>query len=203
MSVLLFSNRPLSSMEDVRNLRVTAESTTSVRLLGLLLGRPEGLPRPANDTGSRPAGELIIGDKALSGLHHWRQGLAGNETAKRLLAYSHVTDLASEWYARTRVPFVFARWVIRSDAPEACRSALGRWLDRFRRREAEFVDAAAATASTETRLPEPLMRQYFDRIRRTLDADDMDGQTLFVESIESGSSILGTRAAVIPAATAA
>jgi chorismate dehydratase len=110
-SVLLFSDRP---MEDLggRRIAVTGETSTSVRLLRILLAFRHDVPAPALVELDEPADAvLVIGDAAMR-LHRgpW----------PRRLCY----DLGEEWTAWTGYPMVFAAWAVRLDAPAAAREAL-------------------------------------------------------------------------------
>ena len=116
MSVLFFSRFPLNDMGSKTRIQVTGESASSVRLLYLLLAYHRGvddLPRLAAP--DEPAdGELLIGDRALLRMKAHQAGRPESITGRE---YTHVTDLASAWFAQHKLPFVFARWVVRRDAP--------------------------------------------------------------------------------------
>ena len=115
-SVLLFSDRPFEKMAAPAKVCLTDQSSSSVRLLYLLLGYRHGFDNLPYRTMQKAEaqGELLIGDEALVRVAQDRA--------------AHVTDLAEAWYQVHRRPFVFARWVIRRDAPQACRAALEGWL---------------------------------------------------------------------------
>ena len=109
-SVLLFSRGPLSELRGT--CAVTDETSTSVRLLQILLDKRYGLHdvrfgRIASSMlfdGSADA-LLLIGDEALQAA---KEGIRGLPV---------VTDLGSEWFAWQGTPFTFARWVVRRSAP--------------------------------------------------------------------------------------
>ena len=95
--------------ESIKTLALDASSRTSVVLVQILLRERYGvLPRATEmppDIGAMLAendAALMIGDKAM---RINREGLM-------------VLDLAEEWYAWTGLPFVFAIWAMRPDAPE-------------------------------------------------------------------------------------
>ena len=101
-SVLLFSDRPRRELGGSR-IAVTGETSTSVRLLRILLAfRYEvpaatlvGLDAPADAT-------LLIGDVALRALRgRWPRPLC--------------FDLGEEWTEWTGLPMVFAAWAVRHD----------------------------------------------------------------------------------------
>ena len=75
---------------------------------------------------------------------------------------------------------MFARWVVRKDAPTKARLALEAWLAEFRTRENELVQRAVPGAARRLGLPEQDIRLYFRVIRRSLDQSDMAGQTRFL-----------------------
>jgi chorismate dehydratase len=110
-SVLLFADRPMAELGG-RPIAVTGETSTSVRLLRILLAlRYEaappvlvGLDEPADAT-------LLIGDAALRAVRGpWPRPLC--------------VDLGAEWTAWTGYPMVFAAWAVRRDVPAAARRAL-------------------------------------------------------------------------------
>lgn len=117
-SILFFSKRPFEQL-DGAVIGVTNETSTSVRLLRALLThawrvRPERFTRvdwPVNDA------FLLIGDEAL--IH--RRGVKD---------YPHVADLGEVWHKWTGLPFVFARWMVRTNLPDADKARLVTLLDR-------------------------------------------------------------------------
>lgn len=170
MSVLFFSRVPFESMHHPRTIRVTAESASSVRLLYLLLRHRHGvngLPRIAGD-GCEPDGELLIGDSAL---------VKGQmAVADRAL---YITDLSQRWFDIHRLPFVFARWVVRKDASGSIKSAVLAWLTEFKAREPSLVELAVPQAAKTLDIAPAIIRQYFQVIRRSLDERDLCGQAHF------------------------
>ncbi len=186
MSVLLFSDRPFSEMHAPATVWLTGESESSVRLLFLLLGLRHGfdrLPLATPDPQGASA-ELIIGDAAL------RRVLKDCRPAAGGLQYAcgpertFVTDLAREWYALQGLPFVFARWVIRRDAPADARRSLVDWLDRFGRRESQLVSACTADAAAQLGVDPSVITEYFRVIRRRLTDEDLAGQARFQAALE-------------------
>lgn len=180
MSVLFFSNRPLAAMGSTTRIRVTDESASSVRLLYLLMAYNRGLDdlpwlAAADETAD---GELLIGDRALLRMHgELRETSADLGPAPRTV----VTDLASAWYERQKLPFVFARWVVRKDAARQARAALEVWLAEFKVREEEMVRKAVPNAARKLNLEPQTLRTYFQVLRRCLDETDLAGQTRFLE----------------------
>ncbi len=106
-SVLLFSKVPLSQLRGI--CAVTDDTSTSFRLLQVLLevryNRFEmSYGRIASSILFDGVADalLLIGDEALEAKS---EGLPG---------FPVVTDLGEEWFAWQKLPFVFARWAVRS-----------------------------------------------------------------------------------------
>jgi predicted solute-binding protein len=179
MSVIFFSSVPLNEMGARNRIHVTGESASSVRLLYLLLAYQRGvddLPRLA--AADEPAdGELLIGDRALQRMMAHRTSRGGSRLRGE---FAHATDLASAWFARNKLPFVFARWVVRRDAPAEAHAALESWLSEFKAREQELAGRAAPKAAAELGLDPQTVLAYFRVIRRCLDETDSAGQELFL-----------------------
>ena len=184
MSVLFFSDRPLSEMDIYTKIRLTTESASSIRLLFLILGYRNGfnnLPKLA-DPGESPNGELLIGDAALIRMKDKQE--RGKFTGRVHCERTHVIDLASEWFTVHQLPFVFARWVVRKDAPPSARQALETWLATFKIREPELVQRAVADSAHQIGVSESEINAYFGVIRRTLDSSDLAGQEKFLSEYD-------------------
>jgi predicted solute-binding protein len=169
-SVLLFLRQPPGSDEaaatedlspeearslDGSRIGITGESSTSFRLLRLLLEarfhvRPAAYERvdPSIPREPRLAAMLVIGDLAL----RWRRrpppGLA-----QRM-------DLAHSWHRWTGLPFVFARWGVRKSVAGESKIWLGRFLELslrgFEGRIDELVSSAPAELGSGRELAEYL-----------------------------------------------
>ncbi len=176
MSVLLFSRVPLAQMQAPRRLHLTSESATSVRLLYLLLGHTAGFDKlPYLTTKDpRPDGALLIGDRAL---------VNGLDATNRN-QWTHVTDLSQVWFELHRLPFVFARWVVRKDASDLIKGQITDWLARFKEKEAELVEQAIPGSAARLQLGEDILRRYFQAIRRSLEEEDLQGQQRFFRQLE-------------------
>jgi chorismate dehydratase len=110
-SVLLFSDRPMTELGG-RRIAVTGETSTSVRLLRILLAfRYEAPPATLVGVDAPADATLLIGDAALRA----RQG-----AWPRPLCY----DLGEEWTEWTGQPMVFAAWAVRRAVGAAARREL-------------------------------------------------------------------------------
>ncbi len=131
-SVLLLARRPIEALDGAR-ICATPESSTSVRLLTVLLKSRYGLSDW--QWGPTPEGAdawLVIGDTALAIYLDRRPAVRPpgpvGEAVVRARAFPFLYDLADEWTRWQGRPFVFARWVVRRDRPAAWRQA---WYERL------------------------------------------------------------------------
>jgi chorismate dehydratase len=110
-SVHVWSHRPLDKLHGA-TIGVTGETSTSVRILRLLLERRYDVRDVRWTTLDAPADAvLVIGDEALR-----RRGRPG--------PYACCADLGTEWVSWTGLPAVFASWVMRRTLAEPARAAL-------------------------------------------------------------------------------
>lgn len=136
-SVLLYSHFEWEQLSGKR-IGITAETSTSVELLRVLLEKKYGVKNVAFERLHLTSGQndytkfdavLLIGDEAL---RRWKVGLA---------TFLNVYDLADEWYQWKQMPFVFAVWAVRTTVPENLRSeidgAIARSLRETKGRYAE------------------------------------------------------------------
>lgn len=170
LSVLMFSRRPVEAL-GYPMISVTPETSTSIRLLRLLLGVRRGLTGARYMRGLEPAQAdalLMIGDRAM---RMRRQPPAG---------FGHTLDLGSDWLEWTGLPFVYAVWVVR------------RSLDVNVKRElAEFLDASlsaglatlpeVARGQTEPGWTPEETEAYLRRFSYRLGPDDLRGLDRFEE----------------------
>jgi chorismate dehydratase len=130
-SVHVWSHRPLEKLHGA-TIGVTAETSTSVRILRLLLERRYGVKDVRWTTPDAAADAvLLIGDEALR-----QRG--------RPSRFACCTDLGTEWATWTGLPAVFASWVVRRKLPEAARVTLTAAIDRALTRGLATLDAIAA-----------------------------------------------------------
>jgi predicted solute-binding protein len=178
MSVLLFSDRPFDQFRAPLTIGLTGESASSIRLLYLLLGFQHGFDAvPLLAANGRPGnGYLVIGDRALKWAREFHQTGA-------VRGYTHVTDLAVLWHRHYRLPFVFARWVVHRNAPNALKALLQQWLQQFSTQETKLIEASAPGVAARLELPQDYVRRYLRVIRRCLNREDDAGQRQFMEEL--------------------
>ncbi len=174
-SVALFSRRPVEELDGCTVLR-TASSRTSVLLLDLL-ARHRWNVRPRYATARAEGADL----GALAGLPHDAVLVIGD--AALLLAaqglYPVRVDLGAEWKAWTGLPFVFAVWAARRDAPpEPVQEVHARLLES-RRWGLAHLDELAAAAARSTGVAEAVCRAYLGDLDYALSYRHLAGLTDF------------------------
>jgi predicted solute-binding protein len=95
-----------------------------------------------------------------------------------------VADLAALWHGRFSLPFVFARWVVRKDAPDPVKAALHQWLKQFEGQEEHLIQQAAPKVARRLGLPVDYARHYLKVIRRCLSSQDEAGQERFLNELK-------------------
>ena len=170
-SVFLFSKKPLGELRRPRAISLTSQSATSIRLLHLVLGYENGVdavPYVTDDEAAADA-RLLIGDDAI------RRAKAGCDT--------HVYDLVTEWYRHHHRPFVFARWVIRRDAPSETKSAMLSWLSGLEGHDDEFIMQSASAEAERIGITRDEMIDYLRGMKRILGPSELEGQAIFLSEI--------------------
>lgn len=119
-SVLLLARGPRKRLEDFRTgdrIQWSSASATSVALLRILLGGKgcvfEPVPSGNDPLASDAAGVMVIGDAALACHPEFN-------AASRLREEGwSVIDLGAEWTRHSKLPMVFALYIVREEAAQA------------------------------------------------------------------------------------
>ena len=170
-SVLLFSRRPVEKIAG-GSVGLTSDSATSVKLVRILF-RDWWRIEPGDyvDTDDPNDALVLIGDKAL-------------EARNRLSGYPYRYDLGEEWYKLTGLPFVFATWVARADAPSGLTGEFQAALEAALERGL----AGVAQIAAETPLfgqDAALAAQYVRHFTYRLGEDEYRGMSEFRDRLES------------------
>jgi chorismate dehydratase len=169
-SVLLFSRRPAAAL-DGSLVSVTPETSTSIRLLKLLLDVRRGLQGIRYVRGLEPAQAdalLMIGDNAM------------RMRSKRPEGFTQTLDLGADWLEWTGLSFVYAIWAVRSTLAPALKTDLGAFL------ESSLSAGLADLPAVARRLTEPgwsaeETEAYLRRFHYRLGPDDLAGLARFEE----------------------
>ncbi len=174
-SVRLFSRKPLAQLSDATVL-LSSSSRTSVLLLELICRhRWKVHPRfatvraEANDLTALAQfphdAVLVIGDAAL--------------VLDSTGAYPYSADLGAEWKAWTGLPFVFAVWAARRQAPQDAVQAVHARLLESRAWGLEHLDLLADQAWATTGIDRSVCRAYLGDLDYGLDYRHLAGLTDF------------------------
>jgi chorismate dehydratase len=167
-SVLLFSRRPPGSLAGAL-VSVTPETSTSIRLLRLLLDVRRGLTDVRYVRGLEPSQAdalLMIGDNAM------------RMRSKRPEGFTHTLDLGADWLEWTGLAFVYAVWAVRTSLEPELKRELREFL------EASLAAGLASLPVIARGLTEPgwsadEMEGYLRRFHYRLGPDDLEGLTRF------------------------
>jgi chorismate dehydratase len=174
-SVALFARRPVEELDGCTVLR-TASSRTSVLLLDLIARHRWGVA-PQYATARAEATDL----DSLAGLPHDAVLVIGD--AALLLAaqerYPVRVDLGGEWKAWTGLPFVFAVWAARRDAPSETVRAIYERLLESRAWGLGHLEELAAAAAQRTGVEEAVCRAYLGDLDYALSYRHLAGLTDF------------------------
>lgn len=167
-SVLLFSRRPAAALSGAL-VSVTPETSTSIRLLRLLLDVRRGLTGVRYVRGLEPAqadAMLTIGDHAM------------RMRNKRPEGFTHALDLGADWLEWTGLSFVYAVWALRATLDEAVKADLGAFL------EASLAAGLAELPAVARQQTEPgwtaeETEAYLRRFHYRLGPEDLRGMERF------------------------
>lgn len=171
-SVLLFSRRPAAALEGAL-ISVTPETSTSIRLLKLLLGVKRGLTGVRYVRGLEPAQAdalLMIGDSAMRMRNHRPEG------------FTHTLDLGADWLDWTGLPFVYAVWAVRSSLDPEIRADLNRFLDTSLAAGLGALPALARQQTEPGWTPQET-EAYLRRFHYRLGPEDLQGLERFAALI--------------------
>lgn len=169
-SVLLFSRRPAAALEDA-TISVTPETSTSVRLLKLLLGARRGFRNVRYVRGLEPAQAeawLLIGDTAMRTRNRPPEG------------FGHTLDLGADWLEWTGLPFVYAVWAVRRALEPGVRDELRSFLEASLAAGLADLPAIARQETGPGWKPEEV-EAYLRRFHYRLGPEDLQGLARFRE----------------------
>jgi chorismate dehydratase len=167
-SVLLFSRKPAAALEGAL-ISVTPETSTSVRLLRLLLSVRRGLGEVRFMRGLEPGQAdalLVIGDRAMRMRNQRPEG------------FTHTLDLGADWLEWTGKSFVYAVWAVCSALEPAIKEELHQFLDASLAAGLGSLPEVARQYTEPGWSPEE-MEAYLRRFHYRLGPEDLDGFARF------------------------
>ena len=178
MSVLLVSRHPFERL-DGKTIILTRDSATAAALTRCLLAAEgihprlaTGRVRTAADLPEDTGAALVIGDAALR--ENWSA------------RFDHVWDLGELWRGRTGLPFVFALWAVRKPFAEAHPGWVSAVLEQFYHSRGEGernLCRILPEASDRLGICTERCRQYYDRLRYSLDPPEIEGLSAFFQGL--------------------
>ena len=195
-SVALFSKRPIEELSGCTVL-LSESSRTSVLLLELLC-RHRWHIRPRFAGARAEAPDLIH----LAALPHEAVLVIGDAALhlSTLTAYPFRVDLGAEWKAWTGLPFVFAVWAARREAPAAAVRTVHNRLLESRSWGLAHLDMLAAAAAENTGVAEAVCRAYLGDLDYALSYRHLAGLTDFFRRLAQEGLVPDGSLSFIPAA---
>jgi chorismate dehydratase len=172
-SVLLYSRRPAVALAGSL-ISVTPETSTSIRLLRLLLDVRRGLEGVRYMRGleaSQADALLMIGDRAMQMRNQRPEG------------FTHTLDLGADWLEWTGLAFVYAVWAVRRSLDPGIKTELRDFL------EASLAAGLASLPELARRITEPgwrpeEMEAYLRHFHYRLGPEDLEGLARFEELLK-------------------
>jgi chorismate dehydratase len=171
-SVLLFARRAPEALGGAM-ISVTPETSTSIRLLRLLLDVRRGLADVRYVRGLEPAQSdalLMIGDRAMRMRNQRPEG------------FTHTLDLGADWLEWTGLAFVYAVWAVRRTLDPTVKRELAEFLER------SLAAGLASLPEVARQQTEPGWTQeeteaYLRRFHYRLGPEHLAGLTRFEELV--------------------
>ncbi|MDI6776276.1 MAG: aminofutalosine synthase MqnE [Syntrophales bacterium] len=176
-SIMLFAREDWAGLAE-KNIGITDETATSVKLLHVLLEKKYGLRANfirmhlgVNDYHAFAA-VLLIGDEALK---RKKYGLPGFEL---------VYDLAREWHDWQKLPFVFAVWAQKKSLPAAKKLELQQALQKSLERAEDELDSIGCLHGKRIGLSPPETKEYLEGFIYRLGEREMKAISVFRKLLE-------------------
>jgi chorismate dehydratase len=167
-SILLFSRTPVEKLDHAR-IGITDETSTSVRLLKVLLSRRYGVTQAEYvSVGDYNDALLLIGDEAL----RHRDGREG---------YPCMTDLGEVWHELTGLPFVFAVWVVRKPLSEEQKLRLEKAVSRSLEAGYRRFDEAVTERMNALGMSLAQVREYLEGFHFVIAGEEAGAMAKFKE----------------------
>lgn len=173
-SVILYSKYPIEKL-DKKNIAITDETSTSFRLLQVILELKFGFDvtyvREKISTREKnlPSFDafLTIGDDALRFMKNKIEG------------FNYTYDLAQLWYEWQKLPFVFAVWAVKKDLPQSKIQALDELLNDSLNKFFYSDDEIEEFYNSKIGLSRNEIKEYLNNIVYRLDEDELKSINIF------------------------
>ncbi len=172
-SVFVFSRRPFSELDQL-TIGVTRESSTSVALCSVLIQEKYGHSVHLR-RGLEPQDDawLVIGDQALKMAY----------SPSQLVRWTHVTDLATEWWNWQKLPFVFAQWVARINLDPAFKNRLNKHIQYAYHQGQVALEDISIIEGERLGLSSELIHEYLKGFMYELSTEAIRSMAVFREMV--------------------
>jgi len=174
MSVILMSNYPIEELDE-KKIVLTEESATAVAFLKMIFSKQNVNPKletqlikSIDDVKDNVDGALIIGDVALT--QPWDS------------MFEHRIDLGDLWFKLTRLPFVFAVWVVRrpfaEKEPEVVRNII-KLLNKSRENGYDNIEKIIQAGAAKLNLEQSFVEEYYNHLYCDFDLEKIKALEMF------------------------
>ena len=174
MSVMLMSKYPLEEL-DKKNVVLTEESATAASFIKMIFSmknlkpnlRTQSIKRIV-DVQKNADAALVIGDAALT--QPWES------------MFKYRIDLGELWYTMTKLPFVFAVWVVRrsfaKEEPRIVRNII-KLLNKSREKGYANIEKIIESGATKLNLEPSYIKNYYNHLYCDFDTKKIKALEIF------------------------
>jgi chorismate dehydratase len=174
MSVILMSKYPLEELDE-KNIVLTEESATAVSLIKMIFSRQNVNPnletrsiKNIDDVKGKVDGALIIGDAALT--QPWES------------LFKYRIDLGDLWFKLTKLPFVFAVWVVRrsfaENEPQIVKNVIT-LLNKSREDGYANIGKIIKAGADKLDLKQSFVKEYYNHLYCDFDSEKIKALEMF------------------------
>ncbi|NOX34547.1 MAG: menaquinone biosynthesis protein [Deltaproteobacteria bacterium] len=178
LSVILASNYKIDELEG-KNVMFSRDSASAASFLKMIFNQRNVAPRYLvgdvsnfQEISKSVDAVLVIGDTALT--HPWGR------------IFEHYIDLGQLWFEMTKLPFVFAVWVVRRSFAEkepALVKEIHELLLASKKMGYQNLSKVIRKGKDKLNLEESLVKEYFDLLYCDLDDKKIKAMGLFFDSL--------------------
>lgn len=174
MSVILMSKYPLEGLDE-KNIVLTEESATAASLIKMIFSKQNVNPnleirsiKSIDDVKDNVDGALIIGDAALT--QPWES------------LFKYRIDLGDLWFKLTKLPFVFAIWVVRrsfaENEPQIVKNVI-KLLNKSRGNGYDNIGKIIESGAKKLNLKQSFIKEYYNHLYCDFDLEKIKALEMF------------------------
>ncbi|MBT3388401.1 MAG: menaquinone biosynthesis protein [Desulfobacula sp.] len=176
MSVILASHYPIKQLND-KTVLFSRESASAAAFLKMIFHQQKihanyltGQINTPAEIANKVDAALIIGDNTL--IHPWQENFA------------HVIDLGQLWYEMTKLPFVFALWVVQKDFAKTNPTIVKKiheLLLQSKDMGYQHINKIIKITSQKIQLDQKIVKEYFELLFCDLDEKKIEAMKVFFD----------------------